>query len=80
MRPADDAILEFMRDRRAEYPAIVANRIGMHAPYVEDRFERLAEFGLLESVTDEVVYRITADGECYLDGTLDPLSLQSRRS
>lgn len=70
-RPADRPILEFLRERRAEYPAIVANRVGMHAPHVEQRCEVLAEHGLLEAVSGEVVYRLTEDGEAYLDGTLD---------
>jgi hypothetical protein len=62
-RPADRNILEFLDDRGAEYPAIVANRIGMHAPYVETRCVELAERGLLEAVSGEVVYRITEAGK-----------------
>ena len=62
-RPADRNILEFLDDTGAEYPAIVANRIGMHAPYVETRCAELTERGLLEAVSGEVVYRLTEAGE-----------------
>lgn len=62
MRPGDRAILRFLATEGAEYPAIVANRTGMHVPRVEERCEVLAERGLTEAVSDEVVYRITEDG------------------
>lgn len=62
-RPADSHILEFLSDSEPEYPTIVANRLGMHTPYVESRFEELAERGLVEAVTGEVVYRTTEQGE-----------------
>jgi Mn-dependent DtxR family transcriptional regulator len=62
-RPADRDIIEFLDERGAEYPAIVANRIGRHAPYVETRCAELAERGLLEAVSGEVVYRLTDAGE-----------------
>lgn len=62
MRPGDEAILQFLDEADAEYPAIVANRTGIHTPYVERRCDVLAERGLLEQVTGEVVYRITDEG------------------
>lgn len=63
--------MEFLRDERPEYPAIIANRTGMHAPYVERRCETLVDRGLIEAVSGEVVYRLTCEGETYLDtGTL----------
>ncbi|NIB99135.1 DUF2250 domain-containing protein [Halobacterium sp. R2-5] len=71
-RPADATILAFLADREPEYPAIVANRIGMHTPYVESRFEVLAERGLVEAVTGEVVYRVTERGERALDAGILP--------
>lgn len=61
-RPADSHILEFLAESEPEYPTIVANRLGMHTPYVESRFEELAERGLVEAVTGEVVYRTTDRG------------------
>lgn len=66
-RPGDEALLEFLASQHAEYPAIVANRTGMHLAHVERRFDAFATRGLVEPVTGEVVYRITEDGEQYLD-------------
>jgi predicted transcriptional regulator len=62
MHPADEAILRFLAVERAEYPALIANRIGCHAGHVEDRCAELARRGLLEPVSGEVVYRITDAG------------------
>jgi predicted transcriptional regulator len=67
MYPGDEAILRFLRAERAEYPSIIANRVGMHVPYVEERLERLAERELAEPVSGEVVYRITEEGRSVLD-------------
>lgn len=67
MRPADEAILRFLSRERAEYPAIIANRTGMHTPYVERRCRALVDHGLIEPVSQEVVYRITARGRSHLD-------------
>lgn len=66
-RPADRAILEFLVDQRAEYPAIVANRTGMHTTHVEKRCAELAERGLLEAVSGEIVYRVTDAGRRAVD-------------
>lgn len=62
LRVADESILACLDESRAEYPAIVANRTGLHVPYVRRRCDWLAGEGLLERVSDEVVYRITDDG------------------
>ncbi|MFC7045430.1 transcriptional regulator [Halobacteriaceae archaeon GCM10025711] len=70
MRPADDAILEFLSTERAQYPAIIANRLGMHTTFIESRCEALADNGLIEPATAEVVYRITDTGLAYLDGSV----------
>jgi len=62
LRPADEAILDFLDGEGVEYPAIVAHRTGIHVPYVERRCAVLAERGLLERVSGEVVYRVTERG------------------
>ena len=66
MRPVDLSILQFLADNRAEYPAIIANRVGGHTPDVERRCQALATQGYLEAVSGEVVYRITSDGRLLL--------------
>lgn len=75
MRPGDGRILERFDEERAQYPALVGTVLGMHLPYVERRCEELAARGLLETVSGEVVYRVTADGRRYLAGELDPVTL-----
>lgn len=67
LRSADRAILEFLRENGAEYAAIVAHRTGVHTPYAEARIAALAERGLLEPVSGEVVYRVTSAGISALD-------------
>ncbi|WP_188977599.1 DUF2250 domain-containing protein [Halocalculus aciditolerans] len=67
LRSADRAILEFLQDNGAEYAAIIANRTGVHTSYAESRIAALAERGLIEPVTDEVVYRLTTEGRTALD-------------
>lgn len=62
LRVVDAAILEFLADGRVEYAAIIANRVGAHTPYVERRCRALADRGLVEPVTGEVVFRVTAEG------------------
>lgn len=67
IRPADRQILDFLQGRRADYPAIIASRVGIHTPYVERRCLVLADNGYLEPVSEEVVYRITEQGEEFID-------------
>lgn len=69
MRPVDEAILGFLAEERAEYPAIIANRTGAHTSYVERRCAALATHDYLEAVSGEVVYRITDRGLAHLDGS-----------
>ena len=75
MRAADEDILRHLREERPDYLALVANRLGMHLGYVERRTEVLVEHGLVEQVSEEVVYRTTELGEQYLAGEIDDSSL-----
>ena len=75
MRPADEDILRQLREEQPEYLALVANRLGMHLGYVERRCAVLVENGLVEQVSEEVVYRTTELGERYLAGDVDGSSL-----
>lgn len=65
---ADSAILASFRTKPIQYPALIASRSGLHIPYAEQRCEVLADRGLLEQISDEVAYRVTAAGLDYLDG------------
>ncbi|WP_227356658.1 hypothetical protein [Haladaptatus salinisoli] len=66
MRPVDVDILVALQRTQPEYIPILANRMGMHLPYVERRCELLADGELITAVTGEVVYRLTSDGEALL--------------
>lgn len=69
LRPVDRRILEQMKEHEPEYVPLVANRLGLPLGYAERRCERLIETGLLEPVTNEVVYALTEKGQCYLKAT-----------
>lgn len=71
MRRVDEAILEDLRREQPDYIPLVANRLGMHLDYVDERSRRLVEHGLLEQVTGEAVYCVTDRGERYLANDLD---------
>lgn len=59
---ADRAVLECVAACRASYPAVVAHRTGMRQSVARERCEALADAGLLEGVTGEVLYRLTPEG------------------
>jgi hypothetical protein len=80
MRPADEEILRELTVERPDYLPLVANRLGMHLGYVEDRCAVLVEHDLVEPVTAEVVYRTTELGEQYLAGDVEVASLDAARS
>ncbi len=66
MRSADERILRQLQAEQQEYLALVATRLGMHLRYVERRCAVLVEHGLVEPVSEEVVYRTTERGEQFL--------------
>jgi predicted transcriptional regulator len=67
MRSADAAILDLLARERPTYVPLLANRLGMNLDYAERRCETLADRGLIEPVSREVVYRITEAGRDRLD-------------
>ncbi|MFC7078988.1 DUF2250 domain-containing protein [Halorussus caseinilyticus] len=71
IRSADEEILEGFHRTQPDYVPFVANRLGLHLDYADERCARLTEFGLLERVTGEAVYRVTELGERYLAGEVD---------
>lgn len=66
MSPADERILSYLIEHPPDYVPIVASRLGMHLAYVERRIEALVELGLVQPVSEEVIYTITDRGELYL--------------
>jgi DNA-binding PadR family transcriptional regulator len=67
MHPVDEAILRYLAVERAEYPALIANRVGSHTGHVERRCAVLERREYVEAVSGEVVYRITDRGRNWLD-------------
>lgn len=59
---ADRRILQYLSSTGADYPALIASNTGLHIPLVERRCEALKAAGLVELVSDEVLYRLTEYG------------------
>ncbi len=68
LNSTDVRVLAYLAESGADYPALVASNTGLHAPHVERRCDALRDAGLVESVSGEVVYRITGDGRDVLSG------------
>jgi len=66
MHPADERILSYLNENPPDYVPLVANRLGMHLGYVERRVETLVELGLVQPVSEEVIYTLTDRGEGHL--------------
>ena len=71
MRPVDDSILQVLAHERTEYPSLIASRTGVHVPVIERRCSELVTNGLIEPVSEEVVYRLTDRGQQYVKGNPD---------
>jgi len=67
MHPVDEQLLATLRERRLEYPSVVGATVGVHPAFAAQRFERLQEQDLVEGVTPETVYRVTARGDRLLE-------------
>ena len=76
MRPADDVILEYVRDAGEVPPAVIARNIDTHRNYAGQRCLELADYGLLENL-DGGYYRLTDLGREYLNEELDANELES---
>lgn len=79
MDPADDEILELLRDEETFMPNQIAEQVAYRAPHVAYRCRELADHGL---VTKHAMgmYDISERGERYLAGELDAGELESDES
>ena len=59
---SDERVLAYLTGVGTDYPAFVASNTGLYVAHVESRLDALEAAGLVEQVTDEVVYRVTAAG------------------
>lgn len=66
LRSVDVSILEYLERHPPEYVPLVANRLGVHLGYAEDRFALLVEHGLVTAVTNESIYTLTDRGRAVL--------------
>ena len=78
MKPADDPILEYVRDAGEVNPAVIARNTDLHRKYVSRRCGTLAEYGLFEAL-GEGYYRITETGTRYLNEEIDADELETDR-
>ncbi len=81
MVPADDRILEAVRDDGNQTPKSVSKeglvpRVGVGRKWASERMRELADYGLLERI-DEGLYGITEVGLAYLEEELDAGELES---
>ncbi|WP_237560367.1 MarR family transcriptional regulator [Halolamina rubra] len=75
MTPADDRILELIRDRGNLTPKAISDFGGPTRQYTSERCAKLAKYGLLEKV-HHGLFGITDAGEAYLDEELDASELE----
>jgi len=62
LNSTDERLLCYLAADGPDYPPLIASNTGLYVGNVERRVETLREAGLVEDVSDEVVYRITAEG------------------
>ena len=63
MRPTDAVILQHLSEHGLDYPTVIAAGRPFDAERARARADVLERRGLVEAVSHEVVYRITARGE-----------------
>lgn len=84
MSPADDRILEAIRDEGNMTPLALSregetSRIDIGRKYAGERCRELARYGLLRKI-EKGLFGITADGKAYLDEELDASELEAGSS
>lgn len=65
--PVDVVVLRHLADAHIDYPTCIAVHRGVDRRSVERRCEALADDDLVEPISPEVVYRITAAGRRALE-------------
>ena len=75
MRPIDEPILETMRDEGNMTPSALEELDVTVANYASNRLSMMAKYGLVERVAHGL-YRLTDDGEGFLDERVDARKLE----
>lgn len=78
MTIADERILEHLRQVETDTPKGMAESgdVRFSRQYIGERCRKLADYGMVQHLGNGV-YRITEEGEQYLDGELDAEELDS---
>lgn len=78
MTLADERILERLSEVETDTPKGMAESgdVRFSRQYIGQRCRKLANFGLTQPLGNGV-YRITEDGQAYLDGELDAAELEA---
>ncbi len=74
--PTDNQILEALATGLELKPSAIAHNIGKARTTVQERLPVLVEYGLIEKADEVGYYRITSEGEDYLEGDLDADDLE----
>ena len=74
-RPADDQILEALREHGALTPKTMGEHTGLTNNYAGERARELSRYGLVNRVA-RGVYTISGDGRAWLDEDLDATTLR----
>lgn len=69
MKPADDSILEYVRDAGEVPPKVIGRNVDIHSKYAGERCREMAEKGLLNRFNDGY-YSLTDLGRRYLNEEL----------
>ncbi|WP_254535264.1 winged helix DNA-binding protein [Halomarina litorea] len=76
-RPADDQVLETLREKGTQTPKKLHENTGLAQNYAGERVRELARYGLVDRIA-RGVYIITDKGESWLDEELDAGTLERR--
>lgn len=78
MTIADERILEYLSQTETSTPKKMADSgdVRFSRQYIGERCRKLADYGLVQHLGNGV-YRITEQGEAYLNGELDAKELES---
>ena len=75
MVPADDAILEYVRDAGEVPPVVIGRNVDIHSKYAGKRARTLAKAGLLNR-SDDGYYSLSEQGAGYLDEEFDATEIE----
>jgi hypothetical protein len=75
MKPVDEVILETLRDEGNLTPQVLSEFDVATADYASVRLSRMTEYGLTQRI-GRGLYRITEDGEAFLNEELDASTLE----